>query len=350
MHFFQRQLYKTLNVAKTLLSLDDNTRGWNALKDAYSGKRVFLIGNGPSLNETPLFLLKDELTLCFNRFHLMHERIGWRPHFFMCIDPEVLPDIAAEINAHAPQYAHLFVHALHASAIARRSNVLLMHHVVQVPYFSRRLPLFASGGTVAYAGLQALLYLGFKEIYLVGVDQNYVIHTTARKTTGIRIESQLDDDPNHFDPRYFGKGRRYHQPVLATQRRMIRAFSRAKDVAESRGAQIVNAGVGGALEVFPRMPFSEVVPTPIETQLRLLASAISPACNPQRLREVLERAPMAHDVDSVRAEDILVLEASMANRVIQRLVLEYIPYGPILGRHILIRREKRDQVVKEKLV
>lgn len=27
-----------------------NKRGWKDLKDKYKGKRVFLIGNGPSLN------------------------------------------------------------------------------------------------------------------------------------------------------------------------------------------------------------------------------------------------------------------------------------------------------------
>jgi hypothetical protein len=349
MHFLQRQLHKALNVTKTLLSLDENTRRWNALKGAYAGQRVFLIGNGPSLNETPLYLLKDELTLCFNRFHLMHERIGWQPHFYMCIDPEVLPDIAEEINAHGPQYAHLIVHALHSRAIIKRPNVLLMHHIVQVPYFSRRLPLFGSGGTVAYAGLQALLFLGFKEIYLVGVDQNYVLHQTARKTAGIRIESQHDDDPNHFDPRYFGKGRRYHQPVPATQRRMIRAFERARQVASSGGALILNAGVGGALEVFQRIPFGDVVSMSIDKQLELLARAISPHCNPRLLRDLLEQPSASHTENAPRDDDVLVLDASEGMRHIQKLVLDYVPFGPILGRYLFVRRERRDQVVREKL-
>ena len=43
---------------------------------------------------------------------------------------------------------------------------------------------------------------------------NYRIHKSAKliNSKGIDIQSQNNDDPNHFDPRYFGKGKKYHQP------------------------------------------------------------------------------------------------------------------------------------------
>ena len=36
-------------------------------KDIHKGKRVFLIANGPSLKDTNLDLLKDEITIAMNR-------------------------------------------------------------------------------------------------------------------------------------------------------------------------------------------------------------------------------------------------------------------------------------------
>jgi hypothetical protein len=41
-----------------------------ALKDAHRGERCFLIGNGPSLKQTDLSLLKNEFTIGTNRIYL----------------------------------------------------------------------------------------------------------------------------------------------------------------------------------------------------------------------------------------------------------------------------------------
>jgi len=348
MNFFVRQLHKAVNVSKTLLALDENTRRWDALRGSLAGKRVFLIGNGPSLNVTPLYLLQDEVTLCFNRFYLVHERIAWRPYFYMCIDPEVLPDITPDINLHAPEYRWLCLHALHSRGVARRDNLLLMHHVIGVPYFSRRLPLFGSGGSVAYAALQALLFLGAAEIILIGVDQNYVLHTTAKTTSGIRIKSEHDDDPNHFDPRYFGAGRRYHQPVHATRERMIRAFTRAREVADAQGVMIRNAGVGGELEVYPRVPFESLFSFSEEERYALLARGIDPSCDPDRLRQVIrEEAPRADATGEL--PDFLTTTTEVAAKVTTKLVLDFVPFGPIDGKVLFIRRSRRDFVVRSRL-
>ena len=345
MNFLARQVRKSVNIAKTLLSLDQNTKRWNALRNAYAGRRVFLIGNGPSLNETPLFLLKDEVTLCFNRFHLLHERLSWRPHFYMCIDPAVLPDIASEINQYAPLYKYVCVHALHSGAVLRRDNVLLMHHVIQVPYFSRRLPLFGSGGTVAYAGLQMLFFLGFRDIYLVGVDQNYVIHGSAVKTRGIRVESQCDDDPNHFDPRYFGKGRKYHQPVEATRLRMTRAFVRARNLAADHGIRIRNAGIGGQLEVFERIDFHSLFRFSTDQQYQLLADSLSDNCKLDRLRRYVTSGTAIRKVPREMGEAMFLVERELGCKWIPRLITSYVPFGPIQGRYLFVRRTDRQELV-----
>src|SRR5437868_3558591 len=59
---------------------------WEGLRGRFAGQRAFLIGNGPSLNRTPLHLLKGERTLCFNRFNLMFDRLGWRPTMYATVD------------------------------------------------------------------------------------------------------------------------------------------------------------------------------------------------------------------------------------------------------------------------
>lgn len=345
MNFFLRQFIKTKNIFNTLFLLDQNTEKWRSLKNQYKGKRVFLIGNGPSLNETPLYFLKNEYTLCFNRFYLLHERLNWYPYFYMVIDPEVLPDISDEINQNLSKYQYSFFHSVHSNAINKLDNTLLMHHVIQVPYFSQNLPLFGSGGTVAYAGLQALIYMGFSEIYLIGVDQNYIIHETAKKTKGIRIESQKDDDPNHFDPRYFGKGRRYHQPVVATQKRMIRAFERAKSVAKSKGILIRNAGFGGKLEVYERVNFLNLFDYSKEEKYKLFCETVSPNCSINKTLSFIS----ANQTDSIKYSDsgkgIFVLNKGNALKNISKSLENFIPFGPIEDKYIFIQRSNSKEII-----
>ena len=49
------------------------------------GKRVFLVGNGPSLNDMNLDLLENEDSIAMNRIELIYEKTKWRPtYYFFC--------------------------------------------------------------------------------------------------------------------------------------------------------------------------------------------------------------------------------------------------------------------------
>ncbi len=68
------------------------------LRGKFSGERVFIMGNGPSLNKTPLELLKNEFVFGVNRVSLLFNRIDWRPTFFTAFDTRVVPDNAEEFS------------------------------------------------------------------------------------------------------------------------------------------------------------------------------------------------------------------------------------------------------------
>ena len=75
----------------------ENIAKWRKAERSYGGKRCFLIANGPSLNMTPLYLLKDEYTIMFNRASLMIERLNYNPSFYMVTDSLVASNIREEI-------------------------------------------------------------------------------------------------------------------------------------------------------------------------------------------------------------------------------------------------------------
>jgi len=101
--------------------------------------------------------------------------------------------------------------------------------------------------------MQLAAYLGFTEIYLVGVDFSYAVPKSTEIVGDTYISNE--DDPNHFHPAYFGKGKKWHDPKLD---RVLRNFECAKATLEARGVKIFNATKGGALELFPRVHYDQV--------------------------------------------------------------------------------------------
>ena len=93
-----------------------------------------------------------------------------------------------------------------------------------------------NGYTVTYVCIQLALYMGFKEIFLLGVDFNY--------------SDDVYSESNHF------KGYQKHYKDIRLNEikpeRMLNAYHKAKKIAEAEGKRIYNATRGGKLEVFER--------------------------------------------------------------------------------------------------
>ena len=97
---------------------------------------------------------------------------------------------------------------------------------------------------------------------MIGCDAEYEIPETAKvldkddNRVDKRIVLDEDNDPNHFDPRYFGKDKLWHTP---NPKLMISHYEKSYDVCLQNGARVFNAGKGGKLEVFPRVDFEKAL-------------------------------------------------------------------------------------------
>ena len=198
-----------------------NSKKWEGLKNKYAGKRVFLIGNGPSLNRTPLYLLKNEYTMGFNRFSLFLERLNWNPTFYSITDNLVLNDMLPELDEIIQEIQYCFFPDIHfrgdkfISKIPAHEKIYWLRQIFGKG-FSTRLPRIYQGGSVIYEGFQILNFLGFKEIYFIGVDMNFKIHDTAKSldSKSVDIISNNDDDPNHLTRDILGKTGNITNPKL----------------------------------------------------------------------------------------------------------------------------------------
>ena len=142
---------------------------------------------------------------------------------------------------------HKFFATKHKGAILEKENHIWYHDGGRDPDFADRfsgdpaVTGFGGGGTVTCVAIQIAAFLGFDPIILIGCDATYSVPSTVVQSgpdkfgDGVRLnlESVQDDDVNHFDPSYFGAGKRWHSPNAAE---MLIGFEKCYQTDEGPGA------------------------------------------------------------------------------------------------------------------
>ena len=211
----------------------------------HQGKRCFVIGNGPSLKKMDLSLLKGEFTFGMNRIYLLFPELGFPTTYYVSINSLVIEQCARDIEDLAiPKFLSWRSQKL----IRMTSDMMFLYTTYTGRKFAKdvRHRLW-EGATVTYVALQLAFFMGFQQVILIGVDHSFASKGKPNTT----VVSQ-GDDPDHFNPGYFGKGFRWQLPDLETSEV---AYRIAKDVYEQDGREILDATIGGKLEVFRKVDY-----------------------------------------------------------------------------------------------
>lgn len=234
-----------------------------SMEGAYAGQRCVIVGNGPSLNELDLGLLASTPFFAVNGIFHAGDRLPCPPTFYVVEDNAVAKENTEDIRGFDAEYK--FFPSIYRSMFGEAENQFYFRmnrgfYAQQSPHYCvPRFSLDASqrvfcGQSVTIINLQLAHYLGFAEVVLIGMDFSYVIPSDADRS-GDLITSR-SDDPNHFHPEYFGKGKTWKDPKLP---RVLANYQLAKAVFEATGRRIVNATPGGNLHVFERVEFEDAV-------------------------------------------------------------------------------------------
>lgn len=215
-----------------------------ALRDRYKGKPMLVVGNGPSLNKTPLEAFKDIPAIGMNKIDLLFERSEWRPTQIMVTNGMVtlqhwkqLAKLDAEI------FLAWQVRFLVPGAARKRFGFFKVRADENFSTDAAQAGV-GRGTTVAYQALQFAYLMGADPVILFGIDHSFVY-----KGKDLAYEKMEGDDPNHFDPRYFAN-QQWGAPDLAGNER---GFLASKVAFEAAGRKIYDGTVGGKLEVFEKI-------------------------------------------------------------------------------------------------
>ena len=234
---------------RTRSGLAQTERILGPLKDAYLGKRVVLMGNGPSLRQTDWSLLEDEYTIGLNRIYLLHPEMGFYPSFYVCVNALVIDQFATDILGIPSVKLIDWEAASKLEGLPEDAACIpsLPTHRFR-PDIRRG---WHTGGTVTFPAMQLAYYLGFRRVILIGVDHRFQSAGPANKV----VESE-GEDPDHCHPDYFGKGVKWQLPDLEESER---SYVMARTAFGADGREIVDCTAGGELAVFPKRNLGDML-------------------------------------------------------------------------------------------
>ena len=220
-----------------------------AFHNIHRNKRCFIVATGPSLKVKDLdcLLRHNDICISMNKIFYAFEETKWRPDYYIVSDIRVLCPCKQEIinlkakakfvtdydTAFWKDCSHENIYGFHEHAYS--SSAL---------FFSEDISKGMHGGsTVTYFAIQLAAYMGFNEIYLLGVD-----HSGGTKVNAPERHFYGSKDTKTFDLKMDSDDLLYLERTYMTAER----YSRTHDF------RIYNATRGGNLEVFERKNFDEL--------------------------------------------------------------------------------------------
>lgn len=223
----------------------NNKKYFNAklqkLKNSHLNKKCFIAATGPSLCIEDLNVLKENDIFCFGVNGIIQIKNEWIADAYIAVDSHFISSNIQNIKDYKCKYKFIGdscqefwekekdgfykVHVTKAGTEA----VDFSENICQKVYGG-----YGGSGTVTYVAIQFAVYMGFTEIYLLGVDCNYV----KGSKNNYFIKGEDTDNMDH------------------KENFMIKAYEYAKQYADAHGIKIYNATRGGMLEVFERVDFN----------------------------------------------------------------------------------------------
>ena len=222
------------------------------LRNVHKGKRAFIIGNGPSLKQTDLSKLSNEITFCMNRFYLAFPELGFSATYLCVTNDLVVEQFVDDINALTiPKFIAWRSHRHFSPQLSMAQLPTFIYTTYTGPGFARDVRgRVWEGATVTNLALQLAYHMGIEKAILIGVDHNFTDKGQANKT----IVSE-GDDRNHFMPNYFGKGVKWQLPDLDTSEI---GYTFAREAYGQAGREVLDATVGGKLTIFPKVDYNSL--------------------------------------------------------------------------------------------
>jgi len=237
----------------------------------HRGERCFILGSGPSIKEQDLEKLNGKIVMTQNHFHAheqirtinpayhvvvpkyqpkefdddwiswltsMDERLSGETILFFGKNTKYLVDRLAIFEGRA-----FYVNTGYSASVAGKAPVDITRCLMGVP-------------TVLTQCLAIAVYMGFKEIVLLGFDLDQVCRAADRANVRFYGLSPITSNKAEIDVE---KSSGASGGDWVQQWMIWKQCNLLKDAAERKNIRIINATRGGLLNMFERMPYEDLL-------------------------------------------------------------------------------------------
>jgi hypothetical protein len=248
------------------MNLEDILRKNDRLKNSHAGKRCFLVGNGPSLKNQDITLLKDEVTIVASSFFRHEHAKTVNPLYWVFADPFFWKDPE---RFFIPTFNYALEKAVNTKlfvpsggfeyfAKVNRGPLIDLHFyhydfskdITKPIDFSQGIPPY--GQNTMTVCLMLALYLGCNPIYFIGCDRDYW-NMTEKEYETYSVQ-HFYDEPDKNMCSYFMPWKQW----LSAKARTEWEYEQLKLYAAERGFFIYNATTGGLFNQFGRVQYEQL--------------------------------------------------------------------------------------------
>ncbi len=245
----RRRILKALHLA----GFSNDMKKIRRYKDIHKGERVFITCPGPSMTIKDLERLKDEYTIGVNSITRAFQYTDWRPTYYTMVDIFAFDKSFREnemtANGLCKEAAFLHWRTKLKEETGKEIYIPVDYSNHRPDWMKNKKIKYSSdisvcvydGFTVTNAAIQLAMYMGFKQIYIIGADCDYTkpqIHFI-----------ECPDDKKKIDGGW----------LPAATDLSIDGYKAVKKFAYNNGCEIYNVTRGGKLEVFYRENIDRVL-------------------------------------------------------------------------------------------
>lgn len=248
----RRKSRRTLSLFFFCFVKKRNCENLKRFKGRHEGRRAFIICNGPSLKPEDLDKIhkNGDISFASNKIDKIFSKTKWRPTYYTVMD-EGYQYTLLKTMRRVPAKAKFFRNESFYVTCRAKGNCIWLntdggHYLLDTPKFSEDASnVIYTIGTVTYAMIQLAVYMGVKEIYIIGCDNSYSIMS---KKDGSIVRTGHNSHFTGSDCKDLGGS------VAVWQ--MNVAYECARTYADGHDIKIMNATRGGYLETFERVDFA----------------------------------------------------------------------------------------------
>jgi len=233
------------------------------LKDTRKGERCFILATGPSIKHQNLKLLQDENCIALSNFFVHPDYSIINPEYY-CIAPYHPPitedawqNWMDEIEKNTGEAKLFFgMSDKNRNETHGRFKNRDIYYLKFGGLWDRNTPrsidisrIVPGPQSASIMALYVALYLGFKKIYLLGCDHDWLLH--------VNKSVHFYPEKNHSMVRS-GYNEWFQEDLEGQFRDYItlwRQYKGIREIASRNGAQIFNATKGGLLDIFPKVVY-----------------------------------------------------------------------------------------------